>query len=215
MVVALTTDDLNQDDWSLFSHFDKLHDKFSQMRLLAFFTPLWHHIPTETELVNGITINDDFWKPEFLEFLEDRKDWLSLAAHGLFHNTPDCYGDEKYHDLMFAKGKWILQQLHELTGIRVCPYFKAPWYRWKEFTPGKCFQSGYTRFYIPEGYYEKILIPAPCKNGAVIHTTQFPLVRRERIGLVDTHVSITDRMSNRIDRCYDTVYDLLREQYGE
>jgi len=215
MAITLTTDDLNQEDWSLFSYFDELHDKFPQMRLLAFFTPLWHHTPTDTELVNGITITDDFWKPEFLEFLRERKDWLSLAAHGLFHDTPDCYGSEDAQKIMFSKCKSILQQLHELTGIRVCPYFKPPWYRWKEFTPTMCFEQGYTRFYIPDGYYELSTIPAPGKNGETINKAIFPLIKREKIGLIDTHVSITDRMDNRIDRCYEKIKALLYDQYGE
>lgn len=215
MTLTLTTDDLNQDDWTLFKHFDKLHEDFPQMKLLAFFTPLWHHKPTKTELVNGISITDDFWKPEFLEFLRERKGWLSLAAHGLFHNTPDCYGDENCQRIMFKKCLNVLGMLHSLTGIRTVPYFKPPWYRWKEFTPPLCFECAYQRFYIPDGYYEKTIIEVPGKNKAVINKVMYPLVPREKVGLIDTHVSITDRMPNRIDRYYETLRKLLVEQYGE
>ena len=187
----VTTDDLNQEDWSLFEHFDEIKKEFPDFQLLAFFTPFWKY--KQEEFKCDLKHPEKIIKPEFMKFLKERKDWLSLGAHGLFHHVAEFSLDLKFQQVMFAVSSAIKNYLCS-QGIKYQPVCKPPFYKWNEigFTLPKEF--GFNQMYIQQGVFDFE------KNKMLL---------REDLNIVDSHVSIDCPMPDRIDLFKDKLKDIL------
>lgn len=179
--MIITTDDLNQQDWSLFEYFDKLKEEFPKMEVLAFFTPFW-----KDEKLTYI-------KEEFINFLIKRKDWLFLASHGLFHNKAEYSLDYNTQTAYFSHSNLIKEHLQK-KGIKYFPYCKPPYYKFNEIG-----------FELARKYFTRMHIQSSIMNFA--ENKFYP---REEIGLIDSHVSTGCPMPDRIDKFYKNLRLILK-----
>lgn len=191
----VTTDDLNQEDWSLFDYFDELKKEFPSLRVLAFFTPFWKQ---DVDFLNSyLELKDPgsyFTNKEFLQFLLERQDWLSLASHGLFHIQAEFSMDIQFQQKMFALSAAIRNYFCEL-GIQFQPACKPPFYKFNEigFELSKHF-----------GFHQLFL-----QNG-IADFKENKFITREEIGLIDSHVSTGCPMPDRIDKFYEKLRLILK-----
>ncbi len=193
MSMMITTDDLNQEDWSLFKYFDKLKEEFPKFRLIAFFTPFWQQKEVDFDFSNP----GAYFKSPFLNFLKERKDWLLLGAHGLYHlkTSPDCYSPDQ--EIMFSILRVIWDFL-ETEGIRAMPYFKPPFYRFRESSLTFARKYGFRYFFFHYG---------------VIDLQDWKICTRESLNLIDSHVSRGCPMPDRIDLIYESLRKKLKDYY--
>ena len=187
----VTTDDLNQEDWSLFKHFDEIKEEFPDFQLLAFFTPFWK-IKQENFKID-LEKPEDIIKPEFMKFLQERKDWLSLGSHGLFHHVAEYSADLKFQKIMFSISKTLKEYLNS-QGIKFQSVCKPPFYKWNEISFSLSKEFGFDQLFIRQGIFDFI------SNR---------LIPREKLNLVDSHVSVGCPMPDRIDLFKDKLRDIL------
>ena len=187
----VTTDDLNQEDWSLFKYFDEIKEEFPDFQLLAFFTPFWKFKQENFKI--DLNEPEKIIKPKFMKFLQDRKDWLSLGAHGLFHHIAEFSLDLKFQQVMFQVSKTIKEYLNS-QGIKYQPACKPPFYKWNQLGFSLPKEFGFNQFYIQQGVFDFD------KNK---------LLLREDLNLIDSHVSMGCPMPDRIDLFKDKLKDIL------
>ncbi len=196
--MIITTDDLNQEDWSLFRYFDKLKEEFPKFKLIAFFTPFWQ---VKEKVDFDFSDPEAYFKPSFLSFLKERRDWLILGAHGLYHlkTSPDCYLQDQDQELMFLILRAIWDFL-EKQGIKAKPHFKPPFYRFRECSLSLACKYGFCFFFFTHG---------------VIDLQDWKICTRSSLELIDTHVSKDCPLRDRIDLIYEPLRKKLQEYYGK
>ena len=191
--MLITTDDLNQQDWSLFSYFDKLKKEFPDLKVLAFFTPFWkENLLVDTILLN-LKTSECHIDSEFLNFLLERKDWLSLGSHGLFHIQPEYSLDINFQQKAFSFSEAIRNYLAQEINFR--PACKPPFYKFNEIGFELPRHFGFEQLFLQQG---------------IMDFKENKFIRREEIGLIDSHVSVGCPMPDRIDKFYPILRKILK-----
>ena len=195
--MIITTDDLNQQDWSLFEYFDKLKEEFPKFKLLAFFTPFWKE---ENTIIKQSIINSpkafnpkEYINIKFLDFLKERKDWLFLGAHGLFHCLPEFSLDLQFQTGMFHVSNFIRKYLKD-EGIKYESICKPPFYKFNE-----------NAFELAKHYRWDL-----CIQSGLIDFEQNKYWTREELNIIDSHVSTGCPMPDRIDKFYNNLRLILK-----
>lgn len=110
--MILTTDDLCPQHIPFFNdHWDDLHERHPDMKLIAFTTANWHG----QKKVSG---------RKFVRFCEKRKDWLILAFHGLEHRIYE--GREPKNTQQHTIREMI--DIFRKSGLELIPAYKPPFY---------------------------------------------------------------------------------------
>jgi len=190
----LTTDDLNPYDFSLFSYFDKLKKEFPQLKVLAFFTPYWKRGELMMPVFSNMIIATDLIPKKFIDFLLERRDWLLLGSHGLFHIRPEYSLDIHFQEYAFAVSRLIRNYLCEM-GIQFQPACKPPFYKFNEIGFELPKHFGFDQMYIQDG---------------IIDFSENKFIPRAEINLIDSHVSSGCPMPDRIDKFYPKLRLILK-----
>lgn len=190
----VTTDDLNQQDWSLFKYFDKLKEEFPDLKVLAFFTPFWKENGLIDSPFYEVERVKELIKKDFLDFLLERKDWLSLGGHGLFHIVPEYSWDIKLQRKSFALSAAIRNYLCS-QGIQFQPACKPPFYKFNEIGFELPQHFGFNQLYLEQGIID-------FKGG--------DFLLRDNLNMIDSHVSTGCPMPDRIDKFYPTLRKILK-----
>ncbi len=188
--MRFSTDDIcPQNIEGQFCYFDRLKERHPDFRIIGFTTAKWLNNKN-----NLISENKDF-----LNFCNERKDWLRLAYHGLYHNknTPDSFEGkmpiERQIEYLTEMIRIFNDFKKEYKGI-VYNIYKPPYYRWNSDMFVAC---------------EKVGIEYAVVQDGVLNIETATFKSRIELGLLDSHTNPATDMPDRIDKIYEKFDELL------
>lgn len=117
--VVVTTDDVCPESIrALWHHWDQLKAAHPALKVTCFVPARFH---------NDVK-NDIYKSREFREWFRQRKGWVEVAAHGLFHEGPKEFKKFSRHQERFV-ARMVVKLRRYLPG---CPGFKAPFNELRE-----------------------------------------------------------------------------------
>jgi len=190
MMSFITTDDLAPSSIEgQFEYWDKLKEKHKDFKLLAFTTADWKFTRTNRKFKNNSIANR-----EFIDFCNERKDWLSIAYHGLHHTIAMSQVDFNTQVTIIKKMLRIFGKFEKKFEGQIINAYKPPFYRWNINTLLICMDRGIDYLFIQSG----ILTPK-------VYLFQ----PRATIGLIDSHTNPECPMPDRIDLVHKQMDKLL------
>lgn len=189
----ITTDDLAPSNLEgQFEYWDKLKKKHKNFKLLAFTTADWQFTRINREFKNNLISNK-----EFIDFCNERSEWLSIAYHGLHHTVTMSQVNFETQELIINKMLGIFKKFQNKFEGHFMNAYKPPFYKWNTNTLLICMAAGIDHIFTQNG----ILTPA-------IYQFQ----SRESINLIDSHTNPECPMPDRIDLVYEQFDKLLANQ---
>lgn len=132
MYLIITSDDLCPDNMHLWGNWTKLKKEHPRLKV-TFFVPAMFQKNSRNDVIKN---------KEFKQWYKDNKDWVEVAAHGLYHKLPP----------EFTKFEHIQEKIIKKMTIKLRKYmpkqkgFKAPFYRCNEVTFKLIKEAGYSYF---------------------------------------------------------------------
>lgn len=165
----ITTDDFCPKFIDLWSHWDKLKQAFPQLKVTVFVVPEW----------DGISSYNIGNSKEFIDWYNNRHEWVEICWHGFNHAANDCTRSreemkkdmDKYFTVMskFMPKNWG---------------FKPPFYKFNSDMIDLAFEYGAKYFVTCSG-----IIYGPGKEIKPI--------------VIETHTNSITNVNDRIDKAFD------------
>lgn len=191
----MTTDDLAPSNLEgQFEYWDKLKKKHNDFKLLAFTTADWQFTRINRDFKNNLITNK-----EFIDFCNERSDWLSIAYHGFQHTISMASQSFETQEVIIDKMLTIFKKFKKKFEGNFVNAYKPPFYRWNTDTLQICMDREIDYLFIQSG----ILTPK-------VYLFQ----SRQGIGLIDSHTNPECPMPDRIDLVYEDFDELLSSQRG-
>lgn len=115
---------------ALWQHWDHLKRLHPALKVTCFVPGRFHNVKR----------NDIYSSQEFAQWYKERKDWVEVAAHGLYHEHPPEFTKFSHHQEKIARAMTI--KLHRFFPDN--PGFKAPFYRMNHKTMDVVASQGYS-----------------------------------------------------------------------
>lgn len=113
---VITTDDLCLSNLEIFKYWDKVKEKYPELKIIAFTIANYK----EQEPINE--------SKEFKEWFEEHKDWVEIGVHGYDHELPnECFRDNQ--EEYFQKSLEILKDF-----IPKNPLYRPPGFKYVNWT---------------------------------------------------------------------------------
>ena len=191
--MIITTDDLSPVNLEgQFEYWDRLKEDHPDLQLLAFTTANWNFFRKRERKANRTILRDDF-----IDFCNERKDWLTLAYHGFDHLVPMNSLDWKGQMSVLEEMLKIFNDFEKKFKGKILNAYKPPFYKWNMNTLYACENLGIDYFFMQDG---------------ILTLKLFHFLPRNSIGLIDSHTNPECPMPDRIDLFYDALDKLLKNQ---
>lgn len=179
--MIISTDDLAPQHMEMFMRtWDELYKRHPNMKLIAFTTLMWHGKEDQ-----AIHKNEDF-----MEFCNERKEWLILAMHGFHHIKAEGLLTEEYWLPDLAN---IWRDFKPECGVLNA--YKPPFYKWNLKTLENASKAGIRYFFVQDGFLD-------------LESHQF--YDRTSSALIDSHTNPMTDMPDRIDKIFDDLDNSLK-----
>lgn len=129
--LLLTTDDVCPENiFGLWHHWDHLKKLHPGLKVTCFVPGRFHDVKR----------NDIYSSEEFANWYKERKDWVEVAAHGLFHDHPPEFTKFSHHQEKICRAMTIKLRRYFPDN----PGFKAPFLRMNQNTLRVVAGAGYS-----------------------------------------------------------------------
>lgn len=202
--ILLTTDDLAPSNIKgQFEFWDRLWKKHKNFQLLAFTTANWNfRLPKESKFRG----NNSILRKDFIEFCNERKNWLLIAYHGLTHEIAES--NQPYEDQQRRMKEMlsIFDKFGKKFKGKIISAYKPPFYRFNSDALYTCRDLGIKYFFMQDG---------------ILDLQTYNFFRRNDIHLIDSHTNLraqsvkdgkTHPIPDRIDFLYERLDKFLSNQ---
>jgi len=190
MYIFLTSDDLCPENMDLWGKWMKLKKDHPRLKV-TFFVP--------ARLQNK-SRNDVIKNKDFKQWHRENKDWVEVAAHGLYHKLPP----------EFTKFEHIQKNIIKKMTTKLRKYmpeekgFKAPFYRCNEVTFKLIKQAGYSYFaHWNTIFFLKKLVPNPPSFMIINTHTNITVKKNKDLNNNKDNISLIHKSLHRKLKIYE------------
>ena len=174
-----------------FEYWDRLKAKHPDLQLLAFTTANWNFFRNRERKIRTVFCDD------FIDFCNERKDWLTLAYHGYDHSVSMSSLDIEAQTKILEKMLKLFNKFKKKFKGKILNAYKPPFYKWNMNTLYACENLGIDHFFMQDG---------------ILTLKFFHFQPRNAIGLIDSHTNPDTPMPDRIDLIYEKLDKMLFNQ---